>query len=52
MAELSNRVYAAACYLEELEHLGLVYGNGHHAAQMLARMAQNELAARWIEGEA
>ena len=38
-AELKNRVYEAAIFLEWLESAGLVSGNGHHAAQEIARAA-------------
>jgi hypothetical protein len=46
-AELSNRVYAAALFIEELEGAGKVFGNGHHAAQQVAQAAVNNLRHRW-----
>lgn len=46
--ELEQRVYKAALYLEELEHAGAVYGNGHHIAQRIAHSATNELVQRWV----
>lgn len=45
--ELSNRVYEAARLIEQLEHVGLVLGNGHHAAQSIAEFAVKELKSRW-----
>lgn len=46
-AELERKVYDAACYLESLEHKGLIYGNGHHAAQKIAAFAVEQLKYRW-----
>ena len=45
--ELSNRVYAAASLLERLEGAGKIDGNGHHAAQAVAKAAVEELRSRW-----
>ncbi len=50
-AELSNRVYTAATFFERLEGAGKIIGNGHHAAQEIARLAVKELRERWT-GEA
>ena len=47
-AELSNRVYAASLLIERLENAGMVYGNGHHAAQAVAKFAVDDLRKRWI----
>ena len=49
MAEAQFRtvMYQAACYLERLEKLGKISGNGHHAAQKLAEHAVRELHDRW-----
>jgi len=38
-AEIENCVYNAACIIEAAEGLGLYHGNGHHAAQEIARFA-------------
>lgn len=38
--EVSKIVYKAACIIEALEHLGLYHGNGHHAAQDIAKYAE------------
>jgi len=43
-------MYEAALYLEQLEHLDKIRGNGHHAAQKLAEHAVRELRSRWVEG--
>lgn len=48
-AELSNTVYHASCIIEQLENMGLVYGNGHHAAQGIAEFAVKDLKSRWIQ---
>jgi len=48
-AELSNRVYAAAIFLEQLEFAGRISGNGHHKAQRVAQKAVDELNRAWIE---
>ena len=45
--ELSNAVYAAALFIERLEYAGKVNGNGHHAAQHIAKLACDELESRW-----
>lgn len=50
-AELSNRVYEASCFIEQLEHAGHAVGNGHHAAQACAGYAVRELRARWSNRE-
>ena len=47
-AEFQNRVYLAALFLEQLEHAGKIRGNGHHAAQKVAKEAVAELRERWI----
>lgn len=46
-AELSNAIYAAARLLEDLEHAGLVHGNGHHMRQAVAESAVELLRERW-----
>ena len=46
-AELSNRVYAAALLLEQMEHAGLIFGNGHHKAQRIAKCAVEEMRTSW-----
>lgn len=48
-AILSQRVYEAALFIEQLEDAGKVYGNGHHAAQQIAEEAVNNLKSRWKE---
>jgi hypothetical protein len=48
-AELEGKVYEAASYFENLEHKGLIYGNGHHAAQEIAAYAVECLKQRWKE---
>ena len=45
--ELSNAVYKAALCIERFECEGLVFGNGHHAAQKIAAYAVGDLARRW-----
>ena len=50
-ADLSNAVYRAALLFERWEYAGLVRGNGHHAAQAVARTAVEELRSRWIEAD-
>ncbi len=45
--ELSNRVYEAALFFERLEGASKIIGNGHHAAQEVARLAVEELRRRW-----
>lgn len=46
--KIANDVYKAALLIEELEHKGLVSGNGHHAAQKIAAFAEADLDKRWI----
>lgn len=46
--EMSGRIYRAATLFERWEHMGLVGGNGHHAAQKLAQYAVDDLKAWWI----
>lgn len=48
--ELRNTIYEVAvkCF-EQLEHDGLIYGNGHHAAQNITMYAERELLLRWKE---
>ena len=46
-AELESSVYAACKILEELEHKGLLRGNGHHARQAIANFAVQELKGRY-----
>lgn len=48
-SELSNRVYEAALIIERLEGRGLYLGNGHHAAQEIARYAVEVLRKGWQE---
>lgn len=48
-AELSNRVYAAALLLEQMEHAGRIGGNGHHKAQHVAKAAEDEMTRAWIK---
>lgn len=47
-AELSNRVYAAAILLEQMENAGRIGGNGHHHAQDIAKYAEDKLNREWI----
>lgn len=47
-AELTNRVYEAAIFLEQLEVAGRISGNGHHKAQRVAQAAVEELQAAWL----
>ena len=49
-AELESSVYAACKILEELEHKGLLRGNGHHARQTVAQFAVQELKSRYKNG--
>jgi hypothetical protein len=49
---LSNDVYLAALWFERAEGAGLIYGNGHHAAQELAQHAVNMLRQREIKKSA
>ena len=46
-AEISREVYKATAVLERLETEGLITGNGHHARQLLARTAADEIRKRW-----
>ena len=46
-AELVNRVYAAACFADQLEHAGKFHGNGHHFAQKIAAFALEQLREQW-----
>lgn len=50
--ELGNAVYRAALFLERLENAGHKIGNGHHAAQAIAKMATDELRRRWPKEDA
>ena len=36
---VSQHIYEAALIFEQLEHAGLIYGNGHHIAQDIASYA-------------
>lgn len=45
---VSNQVYAATALIEQLEAAGRLSGNGHHARQQLAKLAADEVNARWI----
>jgi hypothetical protein len=47
-SQMSNRVYKVCLLYEQLEHRGVVRGNGHHAAQHIAKLAEDELRERWI----
>lgn len=49
-AELSNRVYEAALLLEQMEHVGLIGGNGHHKAQRVAAYAVEQMTLSWNQG--
>lgn len=46
-AELTEAVYASTRILEDLEHAGLVSGNGHHLRQEIAQLAVNKMRERW-----
>lgn len=45
--EISNAVYLATGLIEKLERAGKVNGNGHHARQHLAKVAEEEMRMRW-----
>lgn len=46
-ADVSTDVYAAVVKLyEEAEHAGLIFGNGHHMAQIIAESARQLLLNR------
>ena len=47
--ELSSSVYQAALIYETAEHLGIIYGNGHHMAQALAKEAVDRLHERAVK---
>jgi hypothetical protein len=46
-AELCNLLYAATAIIEQMEHKGLILGNGHHARQAVVEFAIAELRRRW-----
>lgn len=48
-AELSNRVYAAAVFLEKTEDAGRIVGNGHHMAQAVAKCAEDKMKEAWLK---
>ena len=51
-ADLSNAIHAASVGIfERLEGEGRIIGNGHHAAQKVAKFAEDELESRWRKGE-
>jgi flavin-binding protein dodecin len=50
-AALSNAVYQATRSLEDLEHAGLIRGNGHHMRQAAADHAVMMLRERWTGGD-
>lgn len=52
LGEVERRIYAAALVFEELEHAGLICGNGHHIAQKMATHASGLLCMRWLKGTA
>ncbi len=39
-SEFSNKVYESSRMIEDLENQGLYEGNGHHARQVLATLAE------------
>ena len=45
--EACKAVYNAALILEKAEHAGLMWGNGHHAAQEVAEVAVKRLRKDW-----
>jgi hypothetical protein len=47
LADVSNRVYEATRFFEDLEHSGQIWGNGHHLRQQLAEKAQALVLNRW-----
>jgi len=47
--EVENAVYRATDLYERLEGAGLVWGNGHHMRQKIAKMASDLLEERWNE---
>ena len=46
-AEIESTIYAASGLFEDLEHKGLVRGNGHHIRQRVAAFAAGLMAERW-----
>jgi len=44
---ISNKVYQAATFAEDVEHQGLIFGNGHHVAQDIAAYAQAKILLQW-----
>jgi hypothetical protein len=47
VAEISNSVYEATRLIEILEGKGKIRGNGHHARQNIAVLAEMEVKDRW-----
>lgn len=48
-AGMARAVYVAVVKIyEDLEHRGLILGNGRHAAQKLAEVAIQDLVRRWV----
>lgn len=51
-AELKKAIYKAAVNIFEIyEHIGKIFGSGHHAAQKVAEDAGIELLMRWNNKE-
>lgn len=48
-AAVERAVYDATGVFEDLEHQGFILGNGHHARQLVAMHAIEELEHRWIK---
>ena len=48
MNEVSNEVYLGSAIVEELEHAGKIFGNGHHIRQAIAKFAEDYIRAQWI----
>ena len=46
---IENAVYVATELFERLEGAGLVWGNGHHMRQKIAKMAADLVEERWNE---
>lgn len=50
-SQMSNAVYASTALFEQLEGAGLIFGNGHHARQLVAQFAVKEIRERWNKSE-
>ncbi len=48
---LQGQVHTGSSLLEEYEHAGLFFGNGHHARQAVALYAAKELVRHWANEE-